>query len=257
MCLVIVSFQQRVDAPLVVGANRDEWLDRPSTPWGLLRTTPATLGGRDDVAGGTWLAVNENGVVAALTNRPARGGRDRTKRSRGELPLEATLEPTAIRAVDRLRREIHPDLYNPAWMLVGDRQTLFYVAVEPGSPLRATRLDRGLHVLENRPLGAPSAKVRWVREALGDSLSTGAVASARRRLEVILASHERSPRRPGEGEARGFPPEIVDAACVHAGPYGTRSSSIVVLGADATSTPAVWVAEGAPCSTPFLPLAWS
>ena len=32
---------------------------------------PRILGGRDEVAGGTWLAVNEHGVVAGLTNQPA------------------------------------------------------------------------------------------------------------------------------------------------------------------------------------------
>ena len=73
--------------PLVVAANRDERLDRPAHSLCVLREhAPRILGGRDDLAGGTWLAVNEHGVVAGLTNRPSPGGRDPTKRSRGELP---------------------------------------------------------------------------------------------------------------------------------------------------------------------------
>ena len=52
------------------------------------------LGGRDELAGGTWLAVNEHGVVAGLTNQPAAVGRDASKRSRGEMPAGAS-PPTA------------------------------------------------------------------------------------------------------------------------------------------------------------------
>ena len=38
---------------------------------------------------------NQHGVVAGLTNRPAPGGRDLSKRSRGELPLMAAEQRTA------------------------------------------------------------------------------------------------------------------------------------------------------------------
>ena len=75
-------------APLLVGANRDEHLDRPAVAMTVLRESdPRILGGRDELAGGTWLAVNAHGLVAGLTNRPLPGGPDKSKRSRGELPL--------------------------------------------------------------------------------------------------------------------------------------------------------------------------
>ena len=51
-------------------------------------------GGRDLMAGGTWLAVNDHGVVAGLTNKPAEEGRDPSKRSRGEIPLALTSTPS-------------------------------------------------------------------------------------------------------------------------------------------------------------------
>jgi hypothetical protein len=50
-------------------------LDRPAHPLCVLReSNPRILGGRDDLAGGTCLAVNDHGVVAGLTNRPSPGG---------------------------------------------------------------------------------------------------------------------------------------------------------------------------------------
>src|ERR1700721_53126 len=88
VCLLVVCSRVIPGFPLVVAANRDERLDRPASAITVLRENePRILGGRDELAGGTWLAVNEYGVVAGLTNRPSALGRDPTRRSRGELPL--------------------------------------------------------------------------------------------------------------------------------------------------------------------------
>ena len=60
---------------------------RPAEAITVLRgAAPRILGGRDELAGGTWLAVNSAGVLAGLTNQPS-ASRDPAKRSRGELPL--------------------------------------------------------------------------------------------------------------------------------------------------------------------------
>ena len=109
MCLLIYSWRPGADHPLVVAANRDEWVERPAEAFGVLQGAgPRILGGRDLMAGGTWLAVNEHGLVAGLTNRPSAGGRDDSKRSRGELPLIATGQPDAEAAVAALMAAVRP-----------------------------------------------------------------------------------------------------------------------------------------------------
>ena len=55
----------------------------------------ADVGGRDELSGGTWLAVNEHGVCAGLTNQPLGDAKDPSKRSRGELPLELARHASA------------------------------------------------------------------------------------------------------------------------------------------------------------------
>ena len=75
----------------MVAANRDELLARPTDPPLLLTEQPPRWGGRDRLAGGTWLAVDPAGRVGAVTNRHPGGRpptRDGTRRSRGDLPLE-------------------------------------------------------------------------------------------------------------------------------------------------------------------------
>ena len=256
MCLLVVRWQPDEDYPLVVGANRDERLDRPATALAVLAPVdPRILGGRDHLAGGTWLAVNEHGVVAGLTNQPSVGGRDPSRRSRGELPLQLARAPSAAAAVDALVGSVRPGDYNPVWLVVGDRRDLFFVDLgrEPGPG--ADRLAAGLHVMENRALGIPSAKVDQVVGSV-----TGATAHGEDLWSVlprVLADHtlpvDRAdeielPRPPGSAER----PPGIRAACVHTDGYGTRSSTLVRVPASKGHRPDVKVASGPPCTTAFV-----
>ena len=63
---------------------------------------PRIVGGRDELSGGTWLAVNQHGVCAGLTNQPLGEAKDPSRRSRGELPLALARHRTAPDAVDAL-----------------------------------------------------------------------------------------------------------------------------------------------------------
>ena len=127
------------------------------------------LGGRDEIAGGTWLAVNDRGVVAGLTNRPAPGGRDPTKRSRGELPLLAAEQRSADEAVSLLLSTVRAGEYNPAWLLVGDRRALFYVELAADRDPTVRQLAPGIHVLENVALEEASVKADRVRSLVSSA----------------------------------------------------------------------------------------
>ncbi|MFC3995896.1 NRDE family protein [Nocardiopsis sediminis] len=106
MCTVIVGFDPGAEVPLVVAAIRDELLDRPwRRPGRHWPGRPGLVGGLDESAGGTWLAVAPapgSGapvprVGAVLNGRPHAGvppmgttvepGEERI--SRGGLPLRA------------------------------------------------------------------------------------------------------------------------------------------------------------------------
>jgi uncharacterized protein with NRDE domain len=249
-------FQVVPDAPLIVAANRDERVDRPAVSMTVLRDrAPRILGGRDELAGGTWLAVNEHGVVAGLTNQPSSDGRDPAKRSRGGLPLAFAMYRHAAEAVDNVCADLDPAVYNPCWMLVGDGETLFSIGISGDSKPEVEQLGPGLHVLENAPLRAGSAKAAFVRQLLADvragqrdhdALATVAA------LESVLRDHRPSVPEPRtDGTGRVWPPSV-SAACVHADGYGTRSAMIVRLpGTDAPGVPTVLVADGKPCQAPM------
>jgi hypothetical protein len=109
MCLLIVIHGVVPGMPLIVAANRDERraLDDPDDPPRGAAAELAILGG-DEVGGGTWLATNEAGVVAGLTNRPLRDGPDTAKRS-AEAPSPSPGIPAAA-AVDAFSNAIDPSV---------------------------------------------------------------------------------------------------------------------------------------------------
>ena len=249
MCLLIVLAQQRDDLPLVVAANRDELLERPAIPMTVLREAgPRILGGRDEQAGGTWLAVNEAGVVAALTNRPVKGERDPTKRSRGELPLMLARHTSAAAAVDAFAAR--PADYNPAWLLVGDRDALYAVDLAGDDEPVVERLGPGVHILENRPLGAESPKVDRVRSLLTGvgRISDEALIP---RLHAALSDHQVPELSPADAEELGEFPVEVRAACVHTERYGTRWSAVITVPRSTAQPPVFHYADGQPCQAPF------
>src|SRR5215472_5963361 len=204
MCLLIAMSGVVADAPLIVAANRDERLDRPAVPMTVLRDHgPRILGGRDVLAGGTWLAVNEHGVVAGLTNQPSVNGRDPSKRSRGELPLAFAGYATAAEAVAAVPETLNAADYNPCWMLVGDRSALFFVGIAGHGKPEVEELGPGLYVLENAPLRPRSAKAEFVTGLIGSALAlrwrrylatTSQRSRSRGRMRLAGSGRLRSPR---------------------------------------------------------------
>jgi uncharacterized protein with NRDE domain len=252
VCLLIVLAQMHPDIPLIVGANRDELLDRPALPMTVLREVgPRILGGRDELAGGTWLAVNEAGVVAGLTNRPTKAGRDSTKRSRGELPVALAGHHSAAAAVEAFGSGIRASDYNPAWLLVGDRETVFAIDMTGDDLPVIQPLPAGMHILENRPPGANSAKVDHVRDLLAgvDGLTEDELV---RHLQAVLGDHEVPAELPVDhDDDMDHIPAQVRAACVHTERYGTRWSCVVTVPGRDADPPTVRYADGPACQAGY------
>ena len=88
MCTLIAYLRKGAPFPLIVAANRDEMLSRPSTPPQLHGGAPACIAPRDQVAGGTWLGLNAHGLFVGVTNRFG-VPKDERRSSRGQLVANA------------------------------------------------------------------------------------------------------------------------------------------------------------------------
>jgi uncharacterized protein with NRDE domain len=250
MCLLIALHRLRSESPLVVAANRDELFARPAVSMAVLRTeAPRILGGRDLLLQGTWMAVNEHGVIAALTNASGTLLRDPSKRSRGELPLMLAMYASAEAAAQALISRLDPASYNPCWIFVGDRDHLFYIELQPGAPLRAEQLPPGIHVLENQPLTPPSVKAAFIRDRVERALAQ--CQNLQPALYDVLRSHELPPA--AQTSTSPLRPAATFAACVHGAANGTRTAAIVQVPAarQAAARPRIAFTDGPPCTQPL------
>lgn len=244
MCTILFAWQWHPGVPVVLAANRDELVDRPSEPPAQLEVDPSLWGGRDQLAGGTWLAVDPRGRLCAVTNRHP-GGRlpdkDADRRSRGSIPTRVLRTGTNDRsAIDTLCGfEAHQ--FNPVNALYLSPSSAYWVGLDDEGGHRSAALSPGVHVLTEQDPDDPfSAKTSALLKQAADiayvAQSTTELVDG---FRTLLASHERT----------GLGPET--APCIHEERFGTVSSATVVVTSDGVSFEH---AEGHPCVTPFQPV---
>lgn len=241
MCTLAAYCGLFVDAALVVAANRDEFLARPTAEPGLLcADAPRVFGGRDLQAGGTWLGVGETGLVVGMLNRQSPTPPDPTRRSRGQLCLDLLAVRTAAEAAVRVAQE-PAGRYNPFNVLLADSSQAFIVSQRANEAPRVLLLPAGLHLVTNLDVNDPMcpriARSRAHFAEAGEPYGRdGDLDALLGRLQHVLADHATpaDPRGPG-------------SLCIHRGAYGTRSASVLVVGASGRLH--YFHAEGPPCRT--------
>jgi uncharacterized protein with NRDE domain len=195
MCTLLVWKRQHPRFGLIAAANRDEFLARPATGATRLADDPLVAGGRDLTAGGSWFALNEFGVLAALTNRRGAGAHDPAKRSRGRLVLEIARCRSIGEATQHVER-LDAREYNPFVLLVASADDA--LAVHGGDDgTHVVRLTEGAHAITNWDLDAvePPKAAYALGKASGASVSGDEPAHTAARLHAMLADHGSGARR--------------------------------------------------------------
>jgi hypothetical protein len=109
------------------------------------------VAGLDEAAGGSWMGVNEQGVVAAVLNRTGTLGPLQGKRSRGELVLEALDHGDAVDAASALSA-LDCRAYRPFNLVVADNRDAFWLAHRGGDHVEVTPMPEGVSMLTAREL---------------------------------------------------------------------------------------------------------
>ena len=232
MCTLIVASRAFADTPLLVAANRDEALDRPAEP-PTVRPVGDTrmLAPRDAVAGGTWIGLNAHGVLVAITNRfgvPV----DPARPSRGALVTAALEAPSAATAFARLST-IDAAAQNGFHLVMADRAGAYLVRGD-GARLDAAPLDPGVHVITERSFdAAPTGREALIRA----QLPTAGGAAPEDAVWLAILRSRAEPTT--EGVLVDWPERN----------YGTRSSTLVRLGAQRTQ---LRHADGRPDEAPLV-----
>ncbi|MEM7054668.1 MAG: NRDE family protein [Pseudomonadota bacterium] len=228
MCLIAFNWQPQQEMKLVLIANRDEFHARPTRALHWWDWPDGAIAGRDEQAGGTWLAANRAGRFAAITNfrqLDAPVG----EYSRGELPLAWIQYAGSAEAFVEIL-ESTKSTYSPFSLLIGDMNenggSLWLI----GTYESAHRIEPGTHALSNHKLDAPWPKAARVVQRLGDHLHASSPPSTGDLFNIL---NDRQPAPDDELPDTGIglemerflsPPMIVSQR------YGTRSASVLQIG---------------------------
>ncbi len=232
--------------PLLVAANRDELASRPSRPPGRhWHDRDDVVAGLDVLAGGSWMGVNDHGLMAAVLNRRGTLGPEAGKRSRGELVLEA-LDHAEVQKAAAALGALDPEAYRPFNLVVASAEEAVWVRHAGDGQIAVQDIPPGLSMLTALDLDDPgSPRIRRYRPLFLAAGQPDVEAGDWSDWQLLLGS-----RATETGNPR-------DAMCIDTGEdYGTRSSSLLALAADPILRPIWLYADGPPDRTAFEPVAF-
>jgi uncharacterized protein with NRDE domain len=230
MCLIVLA-NDVGEHVLAIAANRDEDYGRETLPAHFWTDTPDVYGGRDAVAGGTWLGISTRGRVAAVTNVRSFGAK-RGAKSRGALCREFLAGDASALAYAMAVLRSRAD-YGAFNLLVHDGRRLYYVSHAIEAPML---VERGIHAISNAALNDRWPKVdrtkRDLREAL--DLARPDLVEA---MFALLANRDVVDDHllPDTGYGLEIERKLAPVFIVSPG-YGTRSSTVLLWRRDGSVT---------------------
>jgi uncharacterized protein with NRDE domain len=245
MCSVIILWQPGDSWPVLIAANRDEMADRdwkkPGRHW---PDRPNTMGGKDVVGNGTWLAMNDSGVVAGVLNRMNTLGPAPGFRSRGEIPLKAVDQPNSKQAVETIL-EMNAGDYRPFNGFVVDQHAGYWFrGIHNGDQslseghIDAFELETGISLITAHDRNdISSARIRRYLPLFERARKPNPDANQWEDWINLLSSQETEP---------GSSPKSAMNVVTGTG-FGTVSSSLIALpsNSDGTRRP-IWLFAGQP-----------
>lgn len=233
MCLLAFDWQPQTLTPLRLIGNRDEFHERPTLPLHRWSDIPIT-GGKDLEAGGSWLAVNHMGRVAALTNvRDPQLVTPPNAPSRGELVHQALTCPNIERWLKQLRHQAHT--YAGFNLLVATPQALWHMH-HGCKHTSLTRVSTGVHVLSNADLDTPWPKAIKLKDAMLQEArtSTSGIISSWPAVSLKAIQQKNEAPRAALPDT-GIDPALeqkLSAAFIVGDTYGTRATTWLTLQRD-------------------------
>jgi len=224
MCLISVALQCSNEYPFVFVGNRDEYHARDSAPAAWWDDAPDVLGGRDRVAGGSWLGINRTGDFAVVTNRPDLPAPTDNALSRGALVadrllgkaaagLDAELDGNHLRygGFSLLTGNIHPDSGDTTRCLSGGNGS---------DALAELPLPKRIFGLSNTALNDPWPKLTWLNTELQSLARSDELGDTEQLFALLL---RRTPVPGADTDWVSALPFIAGAE------YGTRCATVITV----------------------------
>lgn len=225
MCLILAAYEKAPEKRLIIAANRDEFLDRPTRSMHCWAKRSGIIAGKDLKAGGTWLGVTGKGRFAAITNFRNPSIQKQNAPSRGSIVpdfLESDLDPATF--LDRFKTQAQH--FNGFNLLAGDRNALYWFSNIKGSTIK---LLPGLYGISNHLMDTPWPKVTRGKKALEKYLTKNREITTTS-LFPLLADRTRphDDELPDTGVGMAWE-RLLAPIFIESPIYGTRCSTILII----------------------------
>ena len=223
MCLIAIAVDAHPEYKLIVAANRDEFYKRPTTPAQYWTDNPEILGGRDEQAGGTWMAISKTGRFSAVTNYRDLKNIKEEATSRGGLPINFINQNISP---ENYLNQVHQksDDYNGFNLLCWADDEMYHYSNYEGT---VNRVKPGIYGLSNALLDTPWPKVQKLKSTFTSTISKEV---NHEELLMLLTDETQAPEEDLPDTGIGVDWEkMLSPVCIRSENYGTCCSTILTI----------------------------
>ena len=158
MCTLLILYRPKNKWPLIIAGNRDEMKDRPWLPpgkhWGKC---DGIIAGKDLTAGGSWLGINTNGLVATILNRTNSLGPDIEKNSRGKIIIDILKNKTLDEALNYIKL-LDITKWKPFNLFLANNKKAYWVKSSDKVTLSINIIPEGKHFLDSHDINSTQSE---------------------------------------------------------------------------------------------------
>jgi len=224
MCTLLILYRPKNKWPLIIAGNRDEMKDRPWLPpgkhWGKC---DGIIAGKDLTAGGSWLGINTNGLVATILNRTNSLGPDIEKNSRGKIIIDILKNKTLDEALNYIKL-LDITKWKPFNLFLANNKKAYWVKSSDKDTLSINIIPEGKHFLDSHDINSTQSERYLYNNNKFKVLNDPNPDSLEWKEWINLLAEKSYPK--------GKPLAAMNITNKYKKNYGTLSSAIIALPSD-------------------------
>ena len=224
MCTLLILYRPKNKWPLIIAGNRDEMKNRPWLPpgkhWGKC---DGIIAGKDLTAGGSWLGINTNGLVATILNRTNSLGPDIEKNSRGKIIIDILKNKTLDAALNYIKL-LDITKWKPFNLFLANNKKAYWVKSSDKDELSINIIPEGKHFLDSYDINSTQSERYLYNNNRFKVLNDPNPDSLEWKEWINLLAEKSYPK--------GKPLAAMNITNKYKKNYGTLSSAIIALPSD-------------------------
>ena len=157
MCTLLILYRPLHKWPLIIAGNRDEMKNRPSlSPGKHWMNDKNIIAGKDLTAGGSWLGINNRGLIATILNRPNSLGPNKEKFSRGDIIINI-LKNKDIKTALAYIKLLDSTNWRPFNLFIANNKNAYWIKSTGKNKITINLISEGRHFLDSHDLNSKTS----------------------------------------------------------------------------------------------------